>query len=159
MPGVIRATLLLVFWLGVPASVSAQTAVKNVRDFDPALLAGKTCYETFSNGRDCPNCVGAAVVRFSVRDELLIEHFWRSYGADVYRRMTAVVADPNTLPDLAGFRDYGEDTLLTVVGNAIHGQRADRYSWDGTYQPGGRIFGSNSLGASFTGICRPTPSP
>src|SRR5580704_14677297 len=154
MRGLLALFLAIVIGFGAPSPLGATTRLQNVVGFDVALLSGKTCYGPFSNGNTCDKCKGALVLRFEVKGELLLAHFWQRWGQADYDRGSRY--DPATTkwgPHLALYQDSGASTALSISGTTIRVELPNDVSVIGTYLGNGRLSGSNSFGANFTAIC------
>lgn len=65
--------------------VSPTVTLTNVKNFDPALLVGKTCQGTFSTANGGENSMGAYRLRLSVKENFLTATLERQYGQYAYR--------------------------------------------------------------------------
>jgi hypothetical protein len=154
MQGLLRIALALAVGGGAWSPLSAETRLQNVVGFDATLLSGKTCYGPFSNGQTCDKCRGALVLRFEVKGDLLVAHFWQRWGQADYDRGTRYdPAKTHWRPHLALYQDGGESTALSISGTTIRIELPNDDSMIGTYLGNGRLSGSNSLSANFTAIC------
>jgi hypothetical protein len=154
MRGLLTLSLSVVIGFGASSPLGAEARLQNVVGFDATLLSGKTCYGPFSNGNTCEKCRGALVLRFEVKSDLLVAHFWQRWGQADYDRGTRYdPAKTHWRPRLALYQDAGESNALSISGTTIRIELPNDVSMIGTYLGNGRLSGSNSLGANFTAIC------
>ncbi|MGB4115321.1 MAG: hypothetical protein WBK51_02105 [Polaromonas sp.] len=133
------STAIVVFFFAVTSAFAQGTAtaetapaitLSNVKNFDSALLIGKTCLGTFSTettgGNGGENSMGAYRLRFLKKEDILTATLERKYGKPAYQ-------SPDTK---VPFDNLGEMIDLKVEGKRITFANSLKTEFTLTYNEG-----------------------